>query len=109
MLIGQKVSEWLNREQALDTATGVSGGAANTLPRMFFKDAGSGLHEFIQNATLQPDESVGGEPCQVITGDGHGGRLELWVTRKDLFLKQLQMVASGDGGMQEAGTSAARP
>ncbi|MBE7494216.1 MAG: hypothetical protein HS117_04690 [Verrucomicrobiaceae bacterium] len=102
VLIGQKVSEWLNREQALGAATGVSGGAANTLPSLFFKDEGSGLHEFIQNATFLPDESVGGESCQIIKGDGPGGKLTLWISRKDLFLKQIQMVSSGGGGTQEA-------
>jgi len=104
VLMGGKVSEWLDRAQALGAATGVSGGAANTLPGLFFKGEGSGLHELISNAAFLPDEIVGGEACQVIAGNGPGGKLTIWITRKDSYLKQVRTAASG-GGTAQAGAT----
>jgi predicted Ser/Thr protein kinase len=85
-----KVTTYLNREQTLAAATGVSGGVAFTVPGLFFKDEGRGLDKLLTNATMLPEESVGADICYVVSGDNHAYKYTLWITKKDLFLKQLR-------------------
>jgi hypothetical protein len=74
-------------------ATGVSGGAAHTLPSIFFQRPASVL-KMMQNPTLLPNEKIGDEDCKVITGQVAGQKLILWVT-KDSLLKQRRLVLGG--------------
>jgi hypothetical protein len=83
-----KVSSMLNREQAMSVATGISGGAAHTVPSLFFSDEGSELQKVFLNATLLPEEKIGEEVCYVISSNRPDGQETLWITKRDLFLKQ---------------------
>ncbi|MBI3880405.1 MAG: serine/threonine protein kinase [Verrucomicrobia bacterium] len=102
VLMNGKVSTFLNREMSLATATGLSGGATHTVPSLFFKDEESSLLKSLTNATLLADESVGADLCHVITGDGPAGKYTLWITKKDLFLKQSRTAHAANSGLGTA-------
>ncbi len=88
----------------MSTATGISGGAAHTLPSLFFRDEGSGLHITLANATLLPEETVDEKLCHVITGDNSQGKVTLWITQKDLLLKQTRKAHAANSNTENAST-----
>jgi tRNA A-37 threonylcarbamoyl transferase component Bud32 len=101
-LLAGRVAGFLNRETALATATGVSGGVAGTVPGLFFKDERGGLPEHITNATVQPEESIGAELCHVISGDAPGRKVTVWISKKDLLLRQFRSVNTPDDSLAAA-------
>jgi hypothetical protein len=96
LLPGGKASKLLNRELALSMATGVSGGAAHTVPSLFFKDKSIGCWlNLLTNPSRQPDEKVDNEDCHVVSADGTTGKTILWIAKKNFLLKQIRNL-SGD-------------
>jgi hypothetical protein len=97
-----------SRELALASATGVSGGAAGTLPSIFFNGQ-SGVLSLVQKSSRAADETVDGEDCYVVKGDAMGMSVALWITKTNFLLKQKQIVLGGktrmpdmnDGQMEE--------
>jgi WD40 repeat protein len=102
VLMNGNVTAFLNREMALATATGISGGAAHTVPILFFKDEGQGLHQIFSDARALPDDTLEGELCHVVTGKNADRQFTLWITKKDLLLKQSRTVRTGKPTTSEA-------
>jgi predicted Ser/Thr protein kinase len=92
---GGKVTQLLNREQALAVATGISGGAAHRVPSLFFKEESLNWLAALKNPALLPDELVGGEACHVISAESATGREVIWFTKKDLLLRQIRSTFTG--------------
>jgi hypothetical protein len=103
-----KYSRMDSRELALPSATGVSGGAAGTLPSVFFSGK-SGLLSLVQKPSRVADDTVEGEDCYVVKGDAMGMGVILWITKTNYLVKQKQLVLGGktkmpdmsDGQMEE--------
>ena len=83
------------RALALATATGISGGAANTMPQIFFKGQSSLLSLF-QDAMREDDETLDAEPCYVVTGNMMGVKVLLWINKNTFLIKQKQQVLGED-------------
>lgn len=76
---------------ALGAATGISGGAASTIPSLFlaaFKDQPSPATR-LKDAKSEPDEKVGDEDCYVVSGATDVSKKETyWITKsKHLVVK----------------------
>lgn len=84
-----------NREMALASATGVSGGAANTIPEIFFKGQSSLLRLF-QESTRADDETIDGEDCYVLNGTMMGMKMILWINKGTSLIKQKQIALGGE-------------
>jgi hypothetical protein len=86
-----KVTEHDNLDTALGATTGVSGGAANTIPSIFFQRPSSLLRS-MSNLTALPDENVGSFDCYVLSGDVAGQKLILWITKDFLVIQKRQIL-----------------
>jgi DNA-directed RNA polymerase subunit RPC12/RpoP len=89
-----------NRDMALASATGVSGGVAGTIPAIFFKTSSSTLNLF-QNATRGDDETVDGVDCYVLNGDALGMKMIFWIDKGTSLIKQKQLILGGESKMPE--------
>src|SRR5262249_44948518 len=76
-----------NRDMALGAATGVSQGAANTIPSVFFADKASVL-SMMKEATLGANENIDGTDCYLLSGDLNGLKLNLWIDKSSFLIKQ---------------------
>ena len=76
-----------NDELALGAATGISGGAANTIPSIFFPR--SGILSQMTDLKFERLESIAGESCYVLSGRSPvSTRHTFWISRERLlFLK----------------------
>lgn len=85
-----------SRGMALASATGVSGGAAHTVPAMFFEDAevGVGL-EAMQNPAYEKDESIEGDPCYVVSGTMANQKMVYWISKGELLVRQRRHILGG--------------
>jgi hypothetical protein len=92
-LAGTKRSIQGGMDMTLVAATGVSGGAASTLPLLFFHRTNQ--LQRLGNLAMLPDEKIGDEVCYVVSGDLNGQKFIYWIT-KDYWLKQKKMVLGGD-------------
>jgi len=87
---------------ALAGATGISGGAAYTIPSLFlpaFMDKGSGFQR-LKNLEIEKSEAIGGEDCYVISGSSDVSKKEtIWISKsRSLILKYERSLASPAGG-----------
>jgi outer membrane lipoprotein-sorting protein len=95
VLIGDsRYSKISNRDLALSTATGISGGAAHTIPAVFF-DSSESLLKTLSNLTAQKDEAIAGDDCHVISGDVGGQKMILWISKKSFLIAQKQHILGG--------------
>lgn len=86
-----------SRELALSSATGISGGAAATIPGTFFKlNWGDQLGGSAQNGKKQPDEKIGGADCYVLTSEVKGRTKTLWIGKQDFLIHQTRVVTSAE-------------
>jgi RNA polymerase sigma factor (sigma-70 family) len=86
-----------SRESALGGATGISGGAAATIPGTFFKmNWGNQLGGSIADKKQQPDEKVGNVDCYVFTSELKGTTTTLWIGKKDFLIHQMRHVTSAE-------------
>jgi outer membrane lipoprotein-sorting protein len=86
---------------ALSMATGLSGGAAATIPAIFFSLSNDSLKR-PKNAAFGPDADIEGDPCYVITEKieangmtGNGMTETMWISRKSKLLRQIKDDISG--------------
>ncbi|HXI73543.1 MAG TPA: hypothetical protein VNN22_24630 [Verrucomicrobiae bacterium] len=90
----------VSREVALAEAADLSGGAAATIPRMFFNmqwgDPGGQPGDSPWSANRQIDEKVGGVDCYVLTGELPGQAKTLWIGKQDFLIRRLRTVTSAD-------------
>lgn len=95
-----------SRELALASATGVSSGAAHTIPGIFYGEyAPIVLRAFGQTdpavAVREPDEKVGGIPCHVLSihsATAPNEKVKLWIGRADHLLHQTERVVENPSG-----------
>jgi RNA polymerase sigma factor (sigma-70 family) len=91
MFDGVKPSKYSNMEMALSGATGISGGAAGSIPGTFFKlNWGDKLGSLIQSAARKPDELIEGVPCYVFTQKTANGTETIWIGRQDFLIRQIE-------------------
>jgi outer membrane lipoprotein-sorting protein len=84
-----------NKDSALSSATGISGGASATVPGTFFKmNWGNQLSGMTANKKRQADEKVGEVDCYVFTGDLKGRANTIWIGKQDFLIHQVRTVTS---------------
>lgn len=84
-----------SREMALGGATGISGGAAATIPGTFFKmNWGNQLGLSVSDEKRQADEKVGDVDCYVFANELKGNTRTLWIGKKDFLIHQVRNVIS---------------
>jgi hypothetical protein len=74
---------------ALSMATGISGGAAGTLPAIFFGLNYNSLKKS-KDAAFGQDADIEGDPCYVITEKGSPVGMTLWISKKSRLLRQIR-------------------
>jgi outer membrane lipoprotein-sorting protein len=82
-------------ETAIAMATGVSGGAANTIPSIFFSLSSNGITAVSNVAVLAGGELVDGEDCYVVKA--HAGSMDrsFWISKASKLILQEMTVSSG--------------
>jgi hypothetical protein len=74
---------------ALSMATGISGGAANTVPGTFFGLGHSPL-KALSAATLGHEETIEGDPCYLVSGRVAKLGITLWISKNSKLLRQIR-------------------
>lgn len=86
-----------SQEMALSSATGISGGAAATIPGTFFKmNWGNQLGGSTLSEKRQADEKVGDVDCYVFTSELKGRTKTLWIGKLDSLIHQVRTVTSAE-------------
>lgn len=105
---GAKTRTETNMESALSSATGISGGAAASIPGAFFNtrwnhiiDPTSRIQE------QQPDETLSGIDCYVFSTELKGRKITVWIGTSDFLIRQIQTVTSAQA-MRDALAAAAK-
>lgn len=94
-MLGQGPKKQTNREMALSSATGISGGAAATVPSAFFKTQwGNHLSGAERSDKRQADERVGDTDCCVLASTSKGTTSMLWIGKQDFLIHQFRRVTS---------------
>lgn len=84
-----------NQETALAGATGISGGAAATVPSSFFKSNwGNQLGGSVSGDKPQADEKIGDVDCYVFTSESKGRSRTIWIGKTDFLIHQVRVVTS---------------
>ena len=84
-----------DKESALGGATGISGGAAATIPGTFFKmNWGNQLGGLVSSEKRQADEKVGDVNCYVFSSELKGTTKTLWIGKQDFLIHQVRNVTS---------------
>ena len=95
VLVGEE--KQADRETALSSATGISGGAASTIPGTFFKmNWGNQLGGSVLSDKRQADEKVGNVDCYVFTSKLKGTTKTLWIGKQDFLIHQVRNVTSAE-------------
>lgn len=84
-----------NRDMALASATGVSGGAANTMPHIFFK-GNANILDLLKSPVRHEDKMINNEDCYVCSGVIMGRKIILWIDKDDFLIRQTQQLIGGD-------------
>lgn len=84
----KKYADW---ETALAGATGISGGAAASIPGTFFKmNWGNQLGAAVANSQRRADEKIGDVDCYVLTHGTDGRTNTLWIGKSDFLIHQVE-------------------
>jgi RNA polymerase sigma factor (sigma-70 family) len=95
--MGGSTTKWKDKETVLASATGISGGAAATVPGTFFKmNWGNQLGGSVANEKQQADEKVGEVDCYVFTSDLKGRAKTIWIGKQDFLIHQVRTVTSAE-------------
>jgi outer membrane lipoprotein-sorting protein len=78
---------------AFSMATGISGGAAATIPPIFFNLNYNSLKGL--DAAFGPDADIEGDPCYVISGKAKTSGVTMWISRKSKLIRQIRDDLSG--------------
>lgn len=99
--LGNRYLKLQDDEMALAAATGVSHGAAQTIPSLFFPFlAQNRLQEKLADLRLLPSEDVAGEPCYVLTGTSPAAEETLWISETSgLLLRHSRSLRPGKMSM----------
>ena len=80
-----------DREGALGGATGISGGAAASVPGTFFKmNWGNQLGRPMKSAERKSDEKIGDVDCYVLSQTTAGRTKILWIGKSDFLIHQVE-------------------
>ena len=94
-MLGQGPKKQTNQQMALASATGISGGAAATIPSEFFKTQwGNQLDGAERNDKQQADEKVGDVDCYVFSHALKGRASMTWIGKQDFLIHQVRTVTS---------------
>jgi len=96
---GRKTSP-KDRRIALASATGVSGGAANIIPSLFFDEPISFFRKW-QGLSQQADEDIDGDDCYVISGRLAHITITCWISQKTMLIRQSRQLLGGRGEMPD--------
>jgi hypothetical protein len=89
--MGNSIPKKSDREGALSGATGISGGAAASIPGTFFKmNWGNQLGGAMQSAKRRSDEKIGDTDCYVLTEEKGGRTRTLWIGKQDFLIHQVE-------------------
>ena len=92
---GGTAAKYKNRETALSGATGISGGAAGSIPGTFFNENwGNRLKKPAANETRLPDEKVGDVECYVLSSEVKGQTETLLIGKTDFLIHQIRSETS---------------
>jgi outer membrane lipoprotein-sorting protein len=98
-MMNQPEMEQKDQMMNLATATGISGGAAHTVPALFYHMDNEILNS-LQNKELLDDETVDAVDCFVITGKLMNQTMTLWIDKdRYVVLKRKQLI--GENTMPE--------
>jgi outer membrane lipoprotein-sorting protein len=79
-------------ETALAMATGVSFGAAHTIPSLFFNLAGGKTIQDAAGAVLGVGETIDGDDCYVVKAHAEGQDRTLWISKSSKLIRQVMTV-----------------
>jgi outer membrane lipoprotein-sorting protein len=86
-----------SQELAMASATGISSGAAATIPGTFFKlKWGDQLRGSVLSHKQQPAQKVGHVDCYVFTNDSKGLTRTLWIGKQDFLIHQFRTATSAE-------------
>jgi len=93
---GFELQKCKDRETAIASATGISGGVAANLPGTFFSMSWGGLlrahqADFVRAA----DDKVGEADCFVLTHEADGRTNMVWIGKQDFLIHQIENDTSG--------------
>ena len=107
--MGSVAQKQTSKEMALAGATGISGGAAATLPGTFFSmNWGNALGGLGLSAKRRADEKVGDVDCYVFTSDLKGQMRTLWIGKEDFLIHQARTATSAQAMKALMGEAAKR-
>src|SRR5262245_57532957 len=81
-------------ETAIAMATGVSGGAAHTIPSIFFNLSANGITSISKDAVLAGGELIEGEDCYVVKGHSGNSDYTYWISKNSKLIVQAMRVSS---------------
>ena len=95
--MGRGAEKQKSKELALSGATGISSGAAATVPGNFFKmNWGNQLGGSVLSEKRQADEKVGDVDCYVFTSELKGTTKTIWIGKQDFLIHQIRNVTSAE-------------
>ena len=95
--MGTGAQKQATQELALAAATGISGGAAATIPGTFFKlNWGNQLGGLVSSKEQKADEKVGDVDCYVFTTELKGTTNSIWIGKQDFLIHQVRNVTSAE-------------
>jgi outer membrane lipoprotein-sorting protein len=107
--LGIGAQKQATQELALGAATGISGGAAATVPGTFFKlNWGNQLGGSVSNKVQQADEKVGDVDCYVFKGELKGTTNTIWIGKQDFLIHQVRNITSAKAMKAELADAAKR-
>ena len=83
-----------DRLMALASATGISGGAANTIPSLFFAQPANVLHQ-LNEVRQEGEETIDGDQCYIIAGKMANMTMKYWISKDALLIRQRQQILGG--------------
>jgi outer membrane lipoprotein-sorting protein len=105
--VGCGAQEQYDREIALADAAAFSGGAAATIPRIFFKmQSEDQFEDSMLSEKRQADEEVGDVNCYVFTRESQGQTNTLWIGKQDFLIRQVRTVTSAEAMRAEMARAA---
>jgi hypothetical protein len=106
--MGGQITQPADTETAIAMATGVSGGAAHTIPSIFFDLAGNGMTSGSNMATLAGGEFVEGEDCYVVKVHTEQLDRTFWISKTSTLIRRQMTVNSAHFDMPELTDTDAR-
>jgi hypothetical protein len=81
-------------ETAIAMATGISGGAAHTIPSIFFDLAANSIASISKDAVMTGAELIDAEDCYVVKAHSGNSDYTYWISRNSKLIVQAMRVSS---------------